>query len=211
MQKTSTSGNYNSKRIYRALRNHRHAVSDPGFDKIPPGRYFNIPSALQSSYDTMSLSNEHHLPAMDSNKNNISVSSDHDGKKRNKGPEAGPEQSTPSRTTDCACQTPDEKWLLNDINDEQNIAAHQCRRSPSSNALLQTAGIRTDPIRHHAEADSPSEGYHSQQSSGSPTPNTERSSVHFPGECVSPSLRDVTQSNVFRRNRSNEVLTSLNV
>ena len=222
MQKTSTSGNFNSKRIYRALRNHRHAVSDPGFDKISPGRYFNIPTVAtsHSSYDTMSLNHEHQpVPAvlLDSNKPNISGSSattDHyEANKTRKGSEvqdtssgASAASAQPSsRTTDFACQTPDEKWILNDV-------------TPDDPKRLSNGGHHTS---QHVPADSPSEGYHSQQSSGSPTPNTER--VHFPTPTstdpppqppVQQRLGDATttqNNNIFRRNRSNEVLTSLNV
>ena len=58
----------------------------------------------------------------------------------------------------------------------------------NSNSSLQANGQKSSdkPTSSNSEThtsnevDSPSEGYHSQQSSGSPTPSSERSSVHFP-------------------------------
>lgn len=61
---------------------------------------------------------------------------------------------------------------------DQCIITQDCK---SQFTVLDTgnSGLSNDsPVSN--EVDSPSEGYHSQQSSGSPTPSSERSSLHFP-------------------------------
>ncbi|XP_076805023.1 uncharacterized protein LOC143448940 [Clavelina lepadiformis] len=199
------------KRLYKALRNHRHTASDPGFDKLSLRKcilpFLNEQAESRdrlSSCETESRAIDHedlvnfdNADFVESKKHChqiVSASSFPNG--------------SGSSKTDCACQTPDESKFLNEISVGQDSLCEKVLPS-DLNATTSECGSQTGD---NVITSTPSEGYHSQQSSGSPTPNTERSSVHFPvpAESVCPSTRDIIHVGPFRRNRSADVLTSMN-
>lgn len=98
---------------------------------------------------------------------------------------------------------------------------HVSQESTESKSNLSVKPLPTqehnDEFNNTTEFDSPSEGYHSQQSSGSPTPSSERSSMHFAENDVKitaiAEARGVGASphnkQVFISRKSSEILTKL--
>nr|CAB3221482.1 angiomotin-like protein 2 [Phallusia mammillata] len=205
LQHVQTSGNAqvmgSRTKIYKALRNHRHTISDPGFDKI---------SIVQCSFPSTPNSltqRQRKIPQTDTKatpvKNNSASDLSNAAEK-----ETSCHRETAKHSTDridCACQTPDGDWALGKgapvAGDAGSSQCSAGRSGTGRNSMIETE---------------PSEGYHSQQSSGSPTPNTEKSSVHFPtpgdysGSANTTPMREIS-TGVIRRNRSADVLQSLNV
>ena len=190
------------KRLYKALRNHRHAVSDPGFDKNPFIK--TMLSGLDSNksrnplYGDVALagSSSSSVPESRSNvKSEVRTEKTH----------FDSDFPVSNMTADCACQTPTSGWILGDgdKSDNEKLADH-IETASTKNTIAAGGSL--------VEADSPSEGYHSQQSSGSPTPNVEKYSLHFTslGEHTNPQTRD-SHPGIFRRNRSADVLTSSHI
>ena len=187
------------KRLYKALKNHRHAVSDPGFDQNPLMKTFfcetdsstpSVPlyenaSLIQSSSSLVVDSKSGSEVAELSQKNFNSV----------------------CMTADCACQTPTSEWILGDGDGDD---CDKNKKSLSKSSISNTSASSGNVI----DADSPSEGYHSQQSSGSPTPSTEKQSLHFTtsgDSAITNSQVRELHSGVFRRNRSADVLTTTEI
>jgi len=189
----------------RTLRLHRHAISDPGSDRTPLSERLNSPS---EACGPARVHPDHSNPSVPlKTADNIGHSAD-GAKPHNSNRDSGCCGDVPPSTAvpgvDCACQTPDGDWLLGVETQKLNAS-----RSINTNA---TATSGAAGAQKNSEGDSPSEGYHSQQSSGSPTPNTESSAIHFPaGGGADPGSCSAREShlNAIRRNRSADLLTSL--
>ena len=188
------------KTLYKALRNHRHAVSDPGFDKNPSMKI------LLGGTDICS----HPVPLYERESPKQDSSCLSTGSKPGSESREGNQKVIGSAymTADCACQTPTSGWILGSEDRNESV-------DDQENALTKKADGDTSASNGNvADADSPSEGYHSQQSSGSPTPNTEKHSLHFTTSAdttiTNAHIRDV-HPGLFRRNRSEDVLTTSNI
>lgn len=203
----------NRTKIYKALRNHRHTVSDPGFDKISIGQ-----CALPHSFGVLGQPPKAQPTDGKSTPNRVSSAVEMSATSQQEVSCYRETVKHPAERIDCACQTPDGDWAprkgapVASQCDHTNLTA----REPNAGHNMQCGSGRSCTGRNSMIETEPSEGYHSQQSSGSPTPNTEKSTVYFPtpGDCTgSPSSTTLREASgvAMRRNRSADVLPSLNV
>lgn len=145
--------------LYSVLRKHRHAISEPSncgnfaFDRRPNS------TTGQLAVDTETKNISHH-------EESVNLGQD-DKCERTNVQNRSFRQRNLASSDRTACNAENE--LLNYSNMHSNSTVGKSRLN------------NTDTSASN-EADSPSEGYHSQQSSGSPTPSSERSSVHFSEE-----------------------------
>lgn len=153
--------------LYSVLRKHRHAISEPtfcgrlGFDR-PPN---NTTGRLAADVDTNN-SSDHEESIHVRPDDNSDRTSDHNRssfRERNTG--SSVVNAPHSNRTACNAE--------NELSNYSNM---------HSNSTITKGRLSNADTTASNEADSPSEGYHSQQSSGSPTPSSERSSVHFSEE-----------------------------
>lgn len=146
--------------LYSVLRKHRHAVSEPA-------GYIGNPFLNKSS---PSVSERACLHADNGKKSNRKKSSN----EQSKDDGAQLRNSGHGRSSLRQRNAPNLKSVPCDI----DSALADCSDSGVDRAEDKVNGNADNSVSN--EVDSPSEGYHSQQSSGSPTPSSERSSLHFP-------------------------------
>lgn len=190
--------------VCRALRNHRHAVSDPGFDKNPLIKYLlpDLEKQKYSSSTKLALPPTYHETSGQKLKS-VSELDFQDGVTAYSSIRTAP----PSKA-DFACQTPSTQWSLEESN-TAIVGKFQRENLNKDNRLSQKKSMSSGSL---VEGDLPSEGYHSQQSSGSPTPNQEKCA--FSGAVDRNALSNSPKNYevlAFRRNKSADDVLSMKV
>lgn len=158
--------------LYSMLYRHRHAISEPSASKT---RSFELP--LWATYtsrsnfpknlehvDLKKLKHSHRRERTTSEQNGTS------GRCREE--DIADCDIRPQRSETIKTQTStltDTRLESDSVSEGKDL---KCNEKPATSENPEAQASN--------EVDSPSEGYHSQQSSGSPTPSSERSSLHFP-------------------------------
>ena len=201
------------KRFYKALRSHRHAVSDPGFHKNPSMKTMLTRLGVSGNSSSSSGTLYEQDVGTSFRRNNTSLTEMKTILEPKTDPSYGDSPSNfsaESSTADCACQTPTSNWILGDEEKPQCEKVHGETQTVESKITATDSSTCSGSV---VERDSPSEGYHSQQSSGSPTPNVEKNTLHFSAPLEHPLTPNprVIPSTVFRRNKSADVLTTAEI
>nr|XP_039249966.1 uncharacterized protein LOC120327689 isoform X1 [Styela clava] len=180
---TTSNGNlsFGTAPLYSVLYRHRHAASDPSYNKDV---LLDLPPGLKT------LFGRDIAPRRDHKRDGESKRKQQKSRERSSAETQQHRSSPRRRRRETAPTYSAENEFCSPDNDVPKSAHRNAEMAENSDE----ASNNTESSRRHSdntdlnnpetsvnnEFDSPSEGYHSQQSSGSPTPSSERSSVHFP-------------------------------